>query len=125
MFDLSAAFDTVKHDLLLSKLFDELGFFDVALEWFSTYLNNRCYFVKGAGCTSHTVDAKSGVLQGSILGPVLPTLYFKKVEVIANSHGLCVHSYADDMQCYFSFDKHFSVDMIKNKIPAFLLDLKH
>ena len=59
--DLSAAFDTVKHDLLLSKLSAEFGFSDVALEWFSTYLNNRSYFVKGAGCTSHTVDVKSGV----------------------------------------------------------------
>ena len=36
-----------------------------------------------------------------------------------------MHSYADDMQYYLSFDKDFSVDMIKNKIPAFLQDLKH
>ena len=125
LFDLSAAFDTVKHDLLLSKLSAEFGFSDVALEWFSTYLNNRSYFVKGAGCTSHTVDIKSSVPQGSILGPVLFNLYFKSAELIANSHGLFVHSYADDMQCYLSFDKDFSVDMIKNKIRAFLQDLKH
>ena len=36
-----------------------------------------------------------------------------------------MHSYADDMQSYFSFDKDFSVDMIKNKLRAFLQDLKH
>ena len=93
LFDLSAAFDTVKHDLLLSKLSAEFGFSDVALEWFSTYLNNRSYFVKGAGCTSHTVDVKSGVPQGSILAPVLFNLYFKSAELIANSHGLlCIHT---------------------------------
>ena len=56
---------------------------------------------------------------------MLFNLYFKSAELIANSHGLFVHSYADDMQCYLSFDKDFSVDMIKYKIGAFLQDLKH
>ena len=119
LFCLSAAFDTVNHDPLLSKLSAEFVFSNVALEWFLTYLSNRSYFVKGAGCTSHTVDVKSGVLQGSILGPVLFNLYFKSTELIANSQGLCVQSYADNMQCYFSFGKVFSVDMIKNKFEPF------
>ena len=77
MFDLSAAFDTVSHDLLRSKLSAEFGFSDVALEWFSSYLNNRNYFVKVGGCTSHTVDVKPGLPQGLILGPVLANLDFE------------------------------------------------
>ena len=112
---MSAVIDRVNHDLLRSKLSAEFGFSYVALEWFSTCLNNRSYFAKGAGCASHTVEVKSGVLQGSILGPVLFNLYFKRAELIANLPGLDVHSYADDMQCYFSFDRDSSVDMIKNK----------
>ena len=84
MFDLSAAFDMVSHDLLLSELSAEFVVFNVALEWLSTYLNNRSYFVKGAGCASHTVDVKSAVPQDSILGPVLFNLYFKCAELIAN-----------------------------------------
>ena len=57
--------------------------------------------------SSHTVDVKSGVLQGLILGPFLFKLYFKSAESIANSQGLCVHSYADDMQCFFLLVKIF------------------
>ena len=61
LFDLSPTFDTVNHNLLLiSKSSAEFGFADVASEWFSTYLNNKSYFVKDAGCASHTVDVKSG-----------------------------------------------------------------
>ena len=62
----------------------------------------------------------------SILGPILFNLYFKSAQSMANSHVLGVHSYADDMQCYFSFDRDSSVDMINNKIRAFLQDaVKH
>ena len=46
LFDLSVAFDTVNHDLLLSKLFAEFVFSDVALEWFSTYLNEGATLLK-------------------------------------------------------------------------------
>ena len=125
LFDLSAAFDAVNHDLLLSKLSAELGFSYVVLKWILTYLNKRSYFVKSAGCASHTVDVKSVVPQGSILGPVLFNLYFKSDELIANLYSLRVHSYANDMQCFFSFNSDSSVNIIKNKIKAFLQDLKH
>ena len=77
LFDLSAAFDMDNLDLLLSKLSAEFVFSDVALEWFSALLNNRSYFVKGAGCAFHAVDIKSGVPQVLILGPVLFKLCFK------------------------------------------------
>ena len=52
-------------------------------------------------------------------------LYFKSAELIANLHGLDVYSYADDIQCYFSFNRDTSVDIIKNKIRAFFQDLRH
>ena len=94
-----------------------LVFSDVALEWFSTYLNDRSCFVKGAGSVCYRVDVKSGVPHGSILGPVLYNLNFERAEIIvANLHGLFVNYYVDDKQCWFSFDRDSSVDIIKNKI---------
>ena len=70
-------------------------------------------------------NVESGVDQGSISGPILFNLYFERADLIVNLYGLGVHSYADDIQCYFSFDKDCSVDVVKNKIRAFLQDLKH
>lgn len=95
------------------------------LKWFFTYLKDRSYFVKNTdGSVSHAVEVKSGVPQGSILGPVLFNLYFKNAELVANSHDFSVHSYADDMQCYFSFDRGVSLDVVLSKIRAFLHDFK-
>ena len=64
---------------IISKLSAEFVFSDIALERFSTYLNNSSNFVQGAGYASHTVDVKPGVPQGSILGPGLFSLCFKSV----------------------------------------------
>ena len=64
---------------MISKLSAEFVFSDITLEWFLTYLNNRSYFVQGAGYASHTVDVKPSVPQGSILGPCLFSLCFKSV----------------------------------------------
>ena len=126
LFDLTTAFDTVNHNLLLAKLFENFGFADNALKWFSTNLENRSYYVKSVNdSVSHVVKVTSEVPQGLILRAVLFNLYFKDAEMIAKSHGFSVHSYADDMQCYFELEKNISIDFVSDKITSFLLPLKN
>ena len=68
LFDLSAAFDTVNHDILLAKLRDKYGFNGTVFAWFASYLSNRRYIVKINQSLSRDVVLFLGVPQGSILG---------------------------------------------------------
>ena len=63
-------FDTVEHDILLSKL-EYYGIRGPANEWFKSYLSNRKQYFSINGYDSHLADAKFGVSQGSVLGPLL------------------------------------------------------
>lgn len=72
--DLSAAFDTVDHDILLSRLSTRYGFSGIVLEWFKSYLSDRIQFVKVEGFLSRNSKLSQGVPQGSILGPLRRTL---------------------------------------------------
>ena len=68
--DLKKAFDTVSHDILLSKL-KKLGISGTPLKWFTSFLSNRTQFTEIRGCKSNELAIDISVLQGSILGPFL------------------------------------------------------
>ena len=104
LLDLSAAFDTIDHNILISRLKSENGVEGVALKWFESYLRNRTQVVKIDDSCSDGTDISFGVPQGSVLGPQLFTVYTRHVATIAREHGLNVHLYADDTQLYLSFD---------------------
>ena len=100
LLDLSAAFDTVNHSTLLSRLSERFGVKGNALVWFESYLTSREQFVHVDGCKSTLRHVRCGVPQGSVLGPLLYVLYTSPIADIINLHNLHYHLYADDTQLY-------------------------
>ena len=104
LLDLSAAFDTIDHEILLSILENEFGIIDKALSWFESYLTDRHQSVTINGTQSEKHKLKYGVPQGSVLGPLLFTAYTKPLGKIIREFGLQYHLYADDTQLYLAFN---------------------
>ena len=92
--DLKKAFDTVNHDLLISKL-KSYGINGNALKWFHSYLSNRSQAVNINSTLSNFKKINIGVPQGSILGPLLFILFVNSLPETVNSNCKCV-MYADD-----------------------------
>ena len=103
LLDLSAAFDTVDHGILIQRLQSLLGLRGSALQWFRSYLKGRSQQVTINGALSKKFGLECGVPQGSCLGPLLFTIYTSKLFSIIKSHLPSAHSYADDTQLYLSF----------------------
>ena len=101
--DLSSAFDTVDHTILLSRLGTQFGICESSLSWFKSYLSGRSQFVSINGTKSSDTPVEFGVPQGSCLGPLLFTLYTSPLFEMIKSHLPDIHCYADDTQLYFSF----------------------
>ncbi|CAB3977251.1 Hypothetical predicted protein [Paramuricea clavata] len=101
--DMSAAFDTVDHGIMIERLSSKLGFSGTVISWFQSYLCRGSQRVTVHGTVSDRFDVAYGVPQGSCLGPLLFTIYVSKLFDIVQRHLPDVHCYADDSQLYVAF----------------------
>ncbi|WP_419588267.1 RNA-directed DNA polymerase, partial [Thiolapillus sp.] len=114
LLDLSAAFDTIDHNILLHRLEHAFGITGTALSWIRSYLSDRDQTVVVNGLKSEPFRLLYGVPQGSVLGPVLFVFYTKPFDDIFDIHSVCHHLFADDTQMQNSS----SLDQLDTTISA-------
>jgi len=100
LLDLSAAFDVIDHNLLLSRLHSDIHLTNSVLYWFSSYLSDRTQSVHVNGHTSSVTPLLCGVPQGSVLGPMLFSLYTKQLSELIHNFSVYHHFFADDSELY-------------------------
>ena len=109
LLDMSAAFDCVDHKLLLQRLEHRFGLTGDVLRWVTSFLKDRTQVIFNNGSFSSKKELDYGVPQGSVLGPLLFSLYTADLKAILESHNFRIHQYVDDCQIYLSVPHRFQV----------------
>ena len=124
LLDLSAVFDTIDHYILLGYLKSWFCLGGTALKWFASYLSDRCQSVKIGSTLSELSRLGNGVPQGSVLGPLLFSLYTTPLSKIIHLHPhIKFHFHRDDTQLYTHFS-HKNASAALTELNAFLLDVQ-
>ncbi|PIK62499.1 hypothetical protein BSL78_00596 [Apostichopus japonicus] len=123
LLDFSSAFDTINHQTLLTRLHERYGVDGIPLYWLKSYLANRTQCVIVDQNLSKDVTLATGVPQGSVLGPLLYTLYVAPLHDLIISANMQTVIYADDIQLFTSFHPDHCSDAIQ-KIQNCIADVK-
>ena len=114
--DYAKAFDMVSHTKLLSKL-SAYGIITGNLyNLISSFLHHRTQHTRVGSVLSHTMKLLSGVVQGSVLGPLLFVLFVNDVCKILNDAHCSCKRYADDMKLYTSLCSNDNVSVLQSKL---------
>ena len=124
LIDLSSAFDTVQHDILLKILENSIHVKGVALEWFRSFVSGRTQSVVIDGCISDWINVTCGVPAGSVLGPILFNIYCRHIDDVFRKCGFVSASYADDNSACKTFAVFNQFNTFHNDIPDCLYKLK-
>jgi len=103
--DLGAAFDTIDHAILLNRLHSTFGICGATLQWITSYLTNRSQYVKLGNSSSNYKLFASAFPQGSVLGPLIFTIYVSTIASLLSHRGANQHQYADDTQLFIAISQ--------------------
>ena len=126
LLDLSAAFDTVEHNILVTRMANEIGLTGTALAWYKSYFSNRSTKVSINDTFSSCHHMEYGLPQGSIVGPGSFKIHIIPIGRIIKKHQISYHMYADDIQLFHDFipsDKD-SVDRALSRLSSCICDIK-
>jgi len=123
LLDLSTAFDTIDHNILLNRLNSYFGISNSAFSLLSSYLRNRSQSVVVDNEFSSKLPLLRGVSQGFVFGPLLFSLYITPLSHLLADSSIQFHFYADDTQLYISFSSSDSCQSLTKLSTT--LDLIH
>ena len=123
LLDLSAAFDTIDHQVFLSLLREGYSVTGSVADWMESYLTDRHQIVDINGTFSEKISLKYGFPQGSKIGPFGFKLYTKHLSAIARKHNISIHLYADDTQLYTTFKPNNSTEAM-TRMEACIAEVK-
>ena len=108
--DVSAAFDTVNHSMLLRRYEREFGITGTTLNWMTSYLDNRVQAVQIGTSTSTPYSSENGFPQGSVLGGPKFSIHTTPLDSLVRGHGVEDQCYADDSNLYITLDMENTIE---------------